>query len=105
MLAALGAGAGIEVSAEEGTEIKFVKGVGACAFGDLFRLVLDEIFVGVILADYTVIAQLFQDRVGHDFLVNHFAQLQPIQRQDADHLDQARGKDLLLGDAKVEFGR
>ena len=41
---------------------------------------------------------LFQNRILDDLLGDHLLQFQPVKLEDRDHLDQARGQNLLLRD-------
>jgi len=38
------------------------------------------------------------------WLIDHLAQFEAIEREDADHLHEARREDLFLGDAETKFG-
>ncbi len=104
--AAAGAfGAGIEILGEEGAEIEFVEGIGGFGFGDFFGFFLEERFVGVAVGGgRALFGDFFEDGIGHDFLIDHLAQLQAIEREHADHLHEARRENLLLGHAQAEFG-
>ena len=105
VFAARGAlGAGVEVLREEGAEIEFVERIGGRRFGNLFRFFLQEGFVGIAVGGDAVFGQLFENRVLHDLLIDHLPQLETIQRQHADHLDEARRQNLLLRQPEMQFG-
>ena len=58
--------------------------------------------VAVIVRNRVVLAQLFQHRVGDHLLVDHLAQFELVEREDADHLHQARRQDLLLRHLEIQ---
>ena len=95
--------AGIQVLVEETADVKLVEGIGFGLFRNFFGLRLEEGFVAVVVRLGGLFALLFQDGVCDHLLVDHFAQFEPVQRQNADHLDEAGRQNLLLGNSEVEF--
>src|SRR5882762_10878585 len=87
---------GIQVLVEEATYVKLVKRVGLGLFGNFFGFGLEKGLVAVVVRLGGFLALFFEDRVGDHFLVDHFAQLEAVQREDAHHLHKARRQNLLL---------
>ena len=105
VLAARGAlRARVEVLPEERTEIEFIKWVGCGSFRNFFRFLFEERFVGVAVGGDAILGQLFQNRIRHDLLIDHLSKLETVQRQHADHLDEARRQNLLLRQPEMQFG-
>src|SRR5712672_1536294 len=94
---------GIEVLIEEGTNVELVKGIRFGLLRDLFGFCLEKGFVAVVVGLRWLFALLFQDRVGNHLLVDHLAQLKPIEREHADHLNEARSQNLLLRNLQIQF--
>ena len=63
-----------------------------------------DVEVAVALAGQAVLADFLQHRVLHQLLLDHLAQLEAVELEQADHLHQARGEDLLLRHLELEFG-
>ena len=77
------------------------KGLAAAVFGNFFGFLLEEGFVGVTIGGgRAFFGDFVEDRVGHDLLIDHLAQLEAVQREHADHLHQTRRENLLLGHAE-----
>ena len=81
------------------------KGLAASVSGNFFGFFFEESFVGVAVGGGgALFGDFVEDGIGHDFLIDHLAQLQAIQRENADHLHEARRQNLLLRHAQAEFG-
>ena len=98
-------GAGVKILRIEGTKIEFIEGIGffGLVLGDFFGFGFEEGFVGVAFGYDSILAELFEDGIGHDLLIDHFAQLEAVEGEDAHHLDQPRRQNLLLRDAEIKF--
>ena len=95
----------IQILVEKGIYVELIKGIRRLGLGNLFRFGFEKGFFGVILLGHLgFFSQLFQHRVGDHLLIDHFAKLQPVQSQHADHLNQARCQNLLLCNFEVELG-
>src|SRR5438034_4789672 len=97
--------AGIQVLVKEGSDIEFVKGIGFGLLWNFFGFRFQEGLIAVIVGLGGFLVLLFKDRIGNHLLVDHFAQLEAIQRQDAHHLYQAWRQNLFLRDAEIELDR
>ncbi len=95
--------AGIQVLVEESADVEFIKGIGLGLFGDFFGFRFQEGFVAVIVGLRGLFAELFEDGIGDHLLVDHLAQFETIQRQDAHHLHQAGRQNLLLRNLQIQF--
>src|SRR6266850_5578325 len=95
--------AGIEILIEEGADVEFVKGIRFRLLRDFFGFCLQEGFVAVVVGLRGLFALFFQDRVGNHLLVDHLAQLKAIEREHADHLNEARSQNLLLRNLQIQF--
>ena len=60
----------------------------------------EEFLGGDLFAGF--LGGFFQNRVLDDFLGDHLLKLQPVKLEHGDHLNQAGGQDLLLGDPELE---
>jgi hypothetical protein len=94
----------IEVLREERPEIEFVEGIGRFFLGNFFHFFLQKRFIRVAVWSGRFLRHFIEDGIRHNLLVDHLPQLQPVQRQHADHLHETRREDLLLRDAKIQFG-
>ncbi len=97
------AAAAAQVLVEKRGYVEFFERTGGFGLRNFLGLRFQEGFVAVIFGDNRVLGQLFQHRVFDHLLIDHFPEFEAIQRQHAHHLDQARGKDLLLGYPEVKF--
>ncbi len=88
---------------EKSADVKLVERIGFRFLRYFFRFFLQKVFVAVIVSLCGLFALFFEHRIGNHFLVDHFPQLKAVQRQHADHLDEAGGQNLLLRDLEVEF--
>ena len=52
-----------------------------------------------------ILSRLLQDRIFHDFLIDHLFELQPIELKHSDHLKKTGGEDLLLRELQLQSGR
>ena len=95
--------AGIEILIEEGADIEFVEGIRFRLLGNFFGFGFEEGFVGVVVGLRRLFALLFEDGIGDHLLVDHLAQLETIEREDAHHLDQTRRQNLLLRHLQIQF--
>ena len=93
---------GVEILREERTKIEFIEGIGRFRLGNFFGFFLKERFVRVAFS-HGALFLLFEDGVRHDLLIDHLAQLEAIQRENAYHLDEARRQNLFLSEAEIEF--
>ena len=50
------------------------------------------------------IFQFFENRILDHLRVDHVLELKLVEREDRDHLHQARGQDLALRELQVQFG-
>ena len=96
--------AGIEIVLEERAEIDLFEWIfllnisgGGGAFFD--RRVIAFLFASIHVVDQgNGLFQFFENRVLHHFGRDHVPKLKLVEREDADHLDKARGQDLSLRD-------
>ena len=95
--------AGIQILIKESPDVELVKRIRLRFLRNLLRFIADEIFVAVIVRRGGFFALFFQDRVLNHLLIDHFPKFQPVQRQHADHLHQARRQNLLLRHLQIEF--
>src|SRR5260370_1130421 len=72
--------AGIQVLVEESSHVKLVKRIGFGLLRNFFGLRFQEGLVAVVVRLGGFFALLFQDRIGDHLLVDHFAQLEAVQR-------------------------
>src|SRR3989475_6939573 len=86
VLTVLDAVAAVQVLVKKGGDVELVEGIGGLGFGDLLGFGFDESLVTIVLADHPIFAQPFQHRVGDHLLVDHLAQLEPVERENAYHL-------------------
>src|SRR5579859_275083 len=93
----------IQILVEESTDIKFVEWIGLRLFGDFFCFYFEEIFVAVIVGLSGLLALLFEDRILNHLLVDHLFKFEAVQRQHADHLNEAGRQNLFLRDLEIEF--
>ena len=98
-----GAEAGVEVILEIGAEVDFVEGIFLffVAFGDGLRFdgaVAVFFCARDIVEQRNVLFHLFENGILGDLGLDHFLQLQLVQRQHADHLHQPGRQDLTLRD-------
>ena len=97
------AAAAAQILVEKRGDVEFFEGTGRFGLGNFFGFRFQEGFVAVIFGGDRFFGQFFQHRVLDHLLVDHFPEFEAVQRQHAHHLDQARGKDLLLRDPEVKF--
>ena len=88
--------AGIEIFVEKAADVEFVERIGFRFFRQLLRFGFQKIFVAVVVRLGGLFAELFEDGVGDHLLVDHLAEFEAIERQDADHLDEAGRQNLPL---------
>ena len=106
----LGAIAGIQVVVEKASKVDLFKGIGGIAVlrvGDRDDLLVggvgSSLFLGgAVLARFRDLGDFLQYGVFHELLGDHFSQFELVERQDADHLNQAGGQHLLLSRFEVE---
>ena len=96
---------GVQVVVEKRPEVDLLKGVffGAVLAvhgGRVGRLVRCDFLFDVHGGE--VLGKLLQHRILDDLLVDHLAQFEPVQRQHADHLHQARRQNLLLRHPEIQ---
>ncbi len=98
-------GAYVEILREERAEVEFIERIRAFAFGNLLGFFFEEGFVLIAIGGGSgFFGDFVQDGIGHDLLIDHVPQFQTVQREYADHLHQSRRQNLLLRDAKTQFG-
>ncbi len=88
--------AGIKVLVEKTTDIKLVEGIGFRLLGNFFGFGFEEGFVAVVVALSGFFAEFLEDGVGDHLLVDHLAEFETVQREDAHHLNEAWRENLLL---------
>jgi len=93
----------IEILVEECADVEFVERIRFWLFRHFLGFGFQEGFVAVVVGLRRLFAELFENRVGYHLLVDHFAEFETVQGEDADHLDQARRQNLLLRNFQVEF--
>ena len=86
----------IEVLVEERAEIEFVERIRSGSFGKFLDFLLQKRFVGVAVLGGSFFRCFFENGIRHDLLIDHFPQLETVQRQHADHLHEPRRQNLLL---------
>src|ERR1700756_2116082 len=102
--------AGIKIVLEEGTEIDLFEGIllfdggNGIFFGGggsgAFAVFL---FFADLVEQRNRVFELFEDRVLDHLSIDHVLELKLVEREDRDHLHQARGKNLALRELYAEF--
>ena len=95
--------AGIEILIEKAANVELVEGIGLGLFGNLFGFGFQEGFVAVVVGLRGLFALFFQDGIGDHLLVDHLAQLEAIERENADHLHQTWRQNLPLRHLQIQF--
>ncbi len=100
----------IEIVVEVAAIVDLFERIGWLAIDGLVHR--DDLFVRRFSAAFLFGARLFQrgcgfrhlleDGILHQLLRDHFGELELVQRQNADHLDQAGGQNLFLRELDVE---
>ena len=88
--------AGVEVLVEKTADIKLVEGIRFGLLRNFFGFGFEEGFVAIVIALGGFFAELFEDGVGDHLLVDHLAEFETVQREDAHHLNEAGRQNLLL---------
>ncbi len=103
-----GAQAGVEVFGEEGAEVNLLKGIFFFRCRDrLLLLGRGAIAFHLLFASRHFIekrngaVQFFENRILSQLGIDHVGQLKLVERQDTDHLHEAGGQNLLLGNFEV----
>ena len=107
---AVGAVTGIEIVLEERAEIDLFERIFLFDGGDGIFFVgggSGAFAVFFFLADFVEqrnrVFQFFENRVLDHLSIDHVLELKLVEREDRDHLHQARGKDLALRELNAEF--
>ena len=79
------------------------KGLGGSTSGTFSVSAFRNVSIAVVVGDNRIVRQFFQNRVLDHLLIDHLPQFETVERQHADHLNQTRSKDLLLGHAEMKF--
>src|SRR4051812_22677373 len=94
----------IEIVLEERAEVNFFEGIFLFVRGDGIFFggsssspVAVFLFLADVIDQRNCFFQLFENRVLDHLSVDHVLELKLVERQDGDHLHQARSKDLALG--------
>ena len=107
---AVGAVAGVEIILEERAEIDLFEGIFLFDGGDGIFFVgggSGALAVLLFFADFVEqgngVFQFFENRILDHLGIDHVLELKLVEREDGDHLHQARSKDLALGEFYAEF--
>src|SRR5690348_3082964 len=95
--------AGVQIFIEKTADIELVERIGFRLFRDFFGFRFKEGFVAVVVGLSGFFAELFEDWIGDHLLVDHLAEFEAVERENADHLDKAGRQNLLLRHSKIEF--
>ena len=102
--------AGIEIILKERTEIDLFEGIFLFDGADGIFVVVGDcgaFAVFFFLADFVEqrngLFQFFEDRILDHLSVDHVLELKLVEREDGDHLHQARGEDLALRESYAKF--
>ena len=107
---AVGAVAGIEIVLKERAEINLFEGIFLFCRGDGIFFVgggSGALAVFFFFADFVEqrngVFELLENRILDHLRVDHVLELKLVEREDGDHLHQARGEDLALRELYAEF--
>ena len=101
---------GVEIVLEERAEIDLFEGIFLFGRGDRIFFgggcsgaVAVFFFLADVIEERDRLFQLFENRVLDHLSVDHVLELKLVEREDRDHLHQARSEDLALGELYTEF--
>ncbi len=72
------------------------KGLASGFSGSFLGFGFQEGFVAVVVALGGFFAELFEDGIGDHLLIDHLAEFEAVQGEDAHHLDETGRQNLLL---------
>src|SRR5437879_5904312 len=81
LLRAAAVSAGVEILIEKRADVEFVERIRFGLVRNFFGFSLEEGFVAVVIGLRRLFALLFQDGIGNHLLVDHLAQLKPVERE------------------------
>src|SRR5579859_765456 len=86
----------VQILVKKTADIELVKGIGFRLLGNLLGFRFEKSFVAIVVALGGFFAELFEDGIGDHLLVDHLAEFEAVEREDAYHLHETGRQNLLL---------